>query len=243
MYNYEDFLMFSVRYKPGIKSMCYTYYTPDLIGDEEVLSKRGDSVWLRYDPVGVLLKARIIETGQNYQFHYNQENLVAIEEYRNDELQLINNISYDTKGRIKEEIIREVKSKSSSNSQYIVYDYNHDEMTIRSYSYGISYDYLKIKRFNKLNQLVEEELIFEDGVTNHDKFVYNSKGERIKDIHYYNGKFQFASESVFSPNGLLKSSGENCYEYKFDHKGNYVERTQIGEFGRNLVLKREINYY
>ena len=107
----------------------------------------------------------------------------------------------------------------------------------------MSYDYLEIKTFNELNQLIEEKLIGIDGVIHQTKNIYNQEEQVIQNIVFDNNEVSHDFSFTYYDKGLLKTIGEDYFEYKYDEKGNFIWRARYSEFGLSNVLKREMEYY
>lgn len=135
----------------------------------------------------------------------------------------------DIKGRMIEEIW--IKKDKSFGSKY-TYEYNNLGKLSKMCQYTNSenqVDNCTTYKYDKLGRISEMEIFGSNNApTRRTVITYDDKGNE-KEIKYYDGKGTFLEE--------------RNYEYKFDDKGNWVERIEyINQFPKGF-LEREITYY
>ena len=135
----------------------------------------------------------------------------------------------DIKGRMIEEIW--IKKDKSFGSKY-TYEYDKLGKLSKMCQYTNSenqVDNCTTYKYDKLGRISEMEIFGSNNApTRRTVITYDDKGNE-KEIKYYDGKGTFLEE--------------RNYEYKFDDKGNWVERIEyINQFPKGF-LEREITYY
>ena len=135
----------------------------------------------------------------------------------------------DIKGRMIEEIW--IKKDKSFGSKY-TYEYDKLGKLSKMCQYTNSenqVDNCTTYNYDKLGRISEMEIFGSNNApTRRTVITYDDKGNE-KEIKYYDGKGTFLEE--------------RNYEYKFDDKGNWVERIEyINQFPKGF-LEREITYY
>lgn len=245
MYHYEDYLMFTRRYLPNVKSFAYIYQTPKRNSLNNVVGISSSSrLELYYDKDGKIVQLQNFDSNEVCKFYYKGNLLVKIEEFFQDILKLINIIKYDSQGRILSEVMQEPKPSQNSKFKRISYNYPSPSIELINCSaQNFSYDYFITKYFNSDKELIEYKFEDSEEILSHYKIDYNDNGQIISYTHLENPLSPYVSKLFYNKDGLLKQRGENLYAYKFDVKGNWIEIEKFNEYGLYQVLKREIVYY
>ncbi|WKL48975.1 hypothetical protein Q1W71_04130 [Flavobacterium pectinovorum] len=189
--------------------------------------------------IDILEDGSIIHSNVSMEVHYDSDGHTLLERDRNSDLELI----YDYSGYGKKGFY--TKTQRIGDQIHVVEKYgNKNEFLIGRISYRNNIVSSKdMLFFDETDKLVQYLKIFdEDSFDNH-YYFYNDKDLLIEDrISLPNG--YMGTDHLFEYDqydNLIKTT-DRSYEYKYDQKGNWIERTEIyrGEISNKTT--REFTY-
>ncbi|MBF7092014.1 hypothetical protein IUY40_10735 [Flavobacterium sp. ALJ2] len=158
-----------------------------------------------------------------------------IEYYYADEF-LQTQIGYDSYDRRSEEHSFKYGSNDSI-SEYEIYDYLSDDITLREiYTYDNSNN-LKIKEVSIAKRYKKRAGVY--------TYKYNDKNDLIEENYCFSVLDDIAGSIEINPN--YEFNDKRCekitYKYDYDKMGNWIKKIKIEEDGISRIYDRKIEYY
>lgn len=258
MYYYFHYINFQEEYLRGIKRIkqITSYPRLTLKGDPSLQLKQASySYVIFFNKKGKLIHAINLQTKNKYYYTFDKfGNLNRILEVSKDTNQLIseNRLKYNFQRKILQEDIKESIGYNGA-TEKISYIYKGSKVISIKTSDKEESKHIITETYNDKKQLIELKLEDDDGIISFEKFEYNSKGQEIL-MHDADedGTFTIEDsyETTYYENGLIKSysnTGINgfvkIYEYVYDEKGNWIQKTLYNDDIPQYLYERELEYY
>ena len=134
---------------------------------------------------------------------------------------------YDKRANVIETLI--MKSSDSLSLRVIsVYDENNNLIEVKQFNGGILNEISTSKYDNKRNQIEKNVYGIDENLKSRTTYSYNEKND-ITDVYLYNS------------NGRLEK--KSTFEYKYDFKDNWVEKTDYINEKVVKITERKLEYY
>lgn len=130
------------------------------------------------------------------------------------------------------------------------YDYKNNIIDSTVYELGI-YKYQRIYKYDQNNFLIEEERINNEGnIIEKTTYKYDDKGNQIelenffsneKLVRYYDDKRMVREVKSYNSKGIVERTTN--FHYRYDEKGNWVEKIITIDNIPSYIEEREIEYF
>jgi hypothetical protein len=224
-------------------------------------TKSSPNVDLFFDEQGLLKECFDHSKGQRITFNYTEDKrLSELLIFGKSGKYIVEStrFEYDDQGRIISEWVDERNGEEDENPPEVVYDYQGKMVTMTI----LPDKYCKdegtfISIYNDFDQLIEQKGIRnEDELIMWDKFEYNLKGQKVKEIsldekglpegfteYFYNEKGLEISFKNFDKEGVY-TGFYNDRLYQYNERGDWINHVLTDEFGApKIIYDREIEYY
>ncbi|MBV7440439.1 hypothetical protein KRX57_03330 [Weeksellaceae bacterium TAE3-ERU29] len=133
---------------------------------------------------------------------------------------------YDERGNLIEERITRAKDGSSAGYKINSYDESNNKIEEKKYSSAGVLDTRNIYKYNEKGELIQQSIYTSDKLYSNIYYKYNNRGERIEE------KYEYSSIIINS-----------TYKYKYDEKGNWINRIEFIDDKPKYIEERKYEYY
>lgn len=163
-----------------------------------------------------------------------------------DELVTLTTYELDEKGNTLSKTTEYPSTAVNPQTDVFTYDFKNREIKVDLYLTSGELASYNVWKFNK-NGLLESLTNYSHEGEQKGQYLYeyNEKGQMIQE--FYNGEFE--GETIFTYNeqghvtGVDYGSNNESFEYKFDNRGNWVEKKFYWDDKLTAIRKRVYEYY